>query len=89
MASSRSHPLLASFSVFVGWAASFGMGCMVVPLKYPQYVAFMASRKHRGEGGPVMSIFFKIGDSVEEGESVVGHGDVLGHVAAMTVDLLG
>jgi len=43
----------------------------------------------QGEGGPVMSIFFKIGDSVKEGESVVGHGNVLGHIAAMTVDLLG
>jgi len=32
----------------------------------------------RGESGPVTPIFFKIGDSVEEGEGVVGHGDVVG-----------
>jgi len=43
----------------------------------------------RGKSGPIAPIFFKIGDSVEEGEGVVGHGNVVGHVAAMTVDLLG
>ena len=43
----------------------------------------------RGKSGPVTPIFFKIGDSVKEGEGVVGHGDVLGHVAAMTVDFIG
>jgi len=42
-----------------------------------------------GKSGPVIPISFKIGDSVKEGEGVVGHGNVLGHVAAMTVDFIG
>jgi len=54
MASSRSHPLMAWISAFVGRVALFGMGHVVIPLEYPQYVAFIASWKHGAKVGQLL-----------------------------------
>jgi len=84
MTSSRFHFLMASLSVFVGWAASFGTGHVLVPSKWPQWcVACMVSRKCTAKVAQLEASSLRHGMvSGSTGKDMV---NVIGHVAAMTV----